>query len=822
MNQGQPAEPARETGVTCEVCGFEAQATDGLEPNYCERCGWSLGKLAVELVPSTLTLAGDRPEALSLRCRNSGWGHLKCTLGELPHGVSLAVGATREWTLGPHPHDVTVLVDPKTVDSAARTLPLSIWANDKRGVFTHDYRPPAPETALQEHPLAVPFQRRRLGPVHYFQELLLFQRRQRQQPWKLQNRGDVDLAVEIEVTGGYQVRRPGELPQTRLVVKLLGQNHTEELLIDAPEQGGTGTLTARVADLPHFDRDVLLCWIGEETIAENPHAWIIGIDFGTAKTAVFVTDCRVPGSPPAPVEWPSPAGPKRLKVPSAIEYVRNRVMPNFGWEVSPTAELDVRNTVIRSIKKRLIEDVRYRLPDGREVNAQDVVTDYIRFILSHVRQQPMFQRRDPFPQAQIVLGLPVRDQDEQFHEQERRTKMAAQAAGLRPEQLVCFPEPECAAVDFLCRQSEMGMTVQDGDLLCVFDGGAGTTDICILEVRLGQEASFVRRALAGFPIAGDVVDELLARHFLSRWKDEGVLEEVAADLSTFRIKGDATPRSYMQLLMQLRQLKEQLVFPDPDQPTAGPQSVQFVYGRTPDEAVEISWNLIDELYGPYAQKMVETGFQPEDVVPDWRKDQPGGRALGQALPSLRDVLWQNHIEPMNIRWLCLTGGTSFIPIQVALLQHLLQVATLIPPRTRLSELSRQSDSPLTLNVAQGAARRPQFRISGQLQADYALRLVTGQTSLEQAALARGDAPGKVAQETSFTLPPLCEANLQVVARVGTVSGVVYSQPVKNRDEVSTAMVLPTLEYGADQRLYLAIDIGAGGRRLGAMDRAVIV
>jgi molecular chaperone DnaK (HSP70) len=798
--------------MTCQVCNQAYEPNDS-DLSFCSRCGWSLGRLNVQFEEDVLTLAGLRPVTLKVICHNSGTGWLQCELGDLPRGVRPAEGTPRQWVVRSDPQEIFLEVNPGEVDRRATELPLVVWANDQRGKHPMDFRPVPREAARKAHTHTVRLQRSRLGPIHLFQELLLFRRTRQPQKLQIQNLGDVSVTVTVHSAEGFLVRRAGENPADRLTLRLASFPTTEEILVEAETPGAEGALRVEIPDLPPPDnqREVQLRWMPEEKLRAGGERWIFGIDFGTANTAIFYLDSHIPGGQPVPVKW-EVKGKQRLMVPSLIMYPFNRGMPVFGWDVPEMAELERRNVVIRSIKKRLTEDKTYALPNGKTVKAEEVVESFMRFLIRHVSRQPQFLgEEDLFENARVVMSLPVRDQDHQFEEQKQRTLRAAVQAGLNEDRLLFYPEPECAAVDFLRRRNEFGMAVQNGQLMCVFDCGAGTTDICVLEIHIKDgEVTFTRRALAGFPFGGDVVDELLLRHAVEVLKERGVLAGNEEDFSQFRLTGDRAPRSRPGVLNDLRLLKEMLSFPDREQPNQE-AAVQWRYGSKEGEFIEITWELIESKFRPYVQKMLHDGFQPEDIIPDWSREKPEGRKVEVALSSLEQVLWDEKMNPTDIRWLCLTGGSSFIPFIVEMLQHLLPRAVLVPKTQDLSRLSKAEDLPVALNVVQGAAYRPLFRVEGQLQADYYLRFISPSFKSDpKKVLPRGAAPGRKPQQVSFPLARGEAGRLELIAEVNGTRGAVYVLPLENPPTQPQVNILAEVRYAEEMSIHLTVSRAVSG------------
>lgn len=823
--------------MNCMVCQRQFDPNDP-DICYCPRCGWSLGQLSVALHPETLILAGPRPVPLTLICRNTGFGTLRCELDQesLPAGVTLAPGSESSLQLTSQPQEIRLLVDPRNLDKSLAVLPVVLHSYDRRGQHRMDFRPASLEAGRVAQPCALPIQRMRFGPVQIFQEMLLFRNLQRRQKLLVQNLGDVEVMLALTAPPGFQLRYGSQPPAGSMTLRLSGTPVPEEITVEAittvapVQRGGTPLiLRVEVADLPEDSRDIQLLWIPEETVETQRKRWIIGIDFGTAKTAIFFSDCNLPQPQPRPARWQMPTGDIRIKVPSVIMYpYTSPFPPRCGWDVPETAEVDGRDVVVRSIKKRLTDEtaIEYELSDGTVLTVDQVVEHYLRFIVGKFRQQDVFRGEgNPFDNAQVVLSLPVRDDEEQFEEQKRRTIHAAVRVGLNEDQILCYTEPECAAVDFLRRRQEMGMSVQQGDLLCVFDCGAGTTDICLLQIHYsGGELSFTRRALAGFPFGGDVIDELLTQYVLDEWLEKGKFHEYNADFSMFHLKGEAQARTRRFLLSALRRVKERLAFVDPDQlmPNNEPV-VSFSYNNDPADAIPITWSLIETLFRPYVQKMLHEGFDASDLIPDWSKEQPQGRPVGVKLPSLNAVLWREGLDAVDIRWLCLTGGSSFIPFLVKMLKQMFPQASLVPPVTMIPDLLKEQDTPMTLNVAQGAAARPLYRVEGQLPLDYLLQFSSSSGVTDPTVvLSRGGAPGKIGPQQAYRLMAGDTGTLRLIAQVGGERGVVYKKTLKNPYEDKHISILAQVEYGRDMKVYLTISFGVDNEVIPILEKIAVV
>lgn len=801
----------------CNVCNTDIGTDSSLM--YCCHCGWPLGRLDAQ-TELTVPVAGNTVR-FDYPVRNCGSGSLRLGMKEMPDGVTMADGSGSMWEIGPSGTSLRFQLDPTLFGHDVNELEIVFLVRDQRGMRSTDFRPAQIECTEREHRLRLRLLRQKYGPVHVCSDMLIMCRGQGYAPLRLHNQGDVPITIDIAAPKGFLIERPdGACVKSFSDVVMPGDC---EIPVRADRCfpigfGSTASIIVTVPDIPECSRNVSLVWMPDEELLCVGYSWIVGIDFGTAKTAVFISDCGLPNPDPRPVTWSMPGmTDERNKVDSVIMYPGNGGRARFGWEVPRVpSEKDV---VIRSIKTRLLDSKTYKLHNGSSKSVFDVVEDYIRFILERVKEQPEFRGNpDALENALTVLSLPVHDNDGKYLEQEMIARQAAVSAGLRDEMITCYPEPECAAVDFLRDREKWGLGLEDGDLLCVFDCGAGTTDISVVEVRIDNgEPSFIRKALAGFPIGGDVLDQQLADEFIRVLQDR---KQITIDMHRQIYQIGTWPATRQEIVRTLRDQKELLCYPSLDGTDAEPQSVVYEYGQS---TFEITWNLIDRLFRSHVVKMLCDGFEIDDIesISSLQFGESMGGISTDRLQSLDEVLYQNGIPKSEIKWVCLTGGSSVIPCVVDEIRRFFTAATVIPSPDKIAVLSRQLDSPHVLNVARGAAIRPLCRVDGQLQSDFVMEFIFPSETKTEVLLRANSTSGASGMSKSYWLRSGEHATVRIKTTIGTVTGTVFDYPVANPtpDVIS---LLVKLKYGIDKKIYLNLEEAVGSTRRTKLSEVCIV
>lgn len=809
-----------QSACACHICGAGYDEKDD-SVQYCTRCGWSLGYLLASVAPNPIPLVGFEATPCTLRLEHKGAGRVSIALADLPAGVQAAESANsylpltsqnplQEWKFQVagdlmEKEELVFYIDSNTTQEAPSSA-------------TGDFYRPA-DLAVQSHiPVRVPLVRQRLGPILVLNETLFFRSPRQNQFLYLQNEGDAPSELTLEVIeGDFQIEFPDKGLRTGDAT-IIQAREALQIAIAPPalirgQEIYKGKLRVSGQGVAK-PIETLLFARYPKPLEKPSERWIIGIDFGTYKSAVYVIDNLNAPDELVQVTWDD-RGTTRHKLPSVVMYPPSGAPPRFAWQVPSTVTSD--SLVVQSMKSQLYKDTVYEHEaTGRAYTSLEVATHFLTFLYRQLRNNPVFQGEDPFANARIVMSLPVLDDQVQFQLQKERTLLAAKQAGF-PALIETLSEPEAAAIDVIYHYEQFGIyDLQDGDCICVFDSGAGTTDICILKVYLsGGVPRFERLLRLGFPIGGDIVDALLAEH----WASESTGGDILYSNDSFT--GD------------IRAKKERLRFPD-DESKIDADEREPLESAYFGEGAAVSWSLIAHLYEPYVQMMLETGvpadatyprFTPSSEVEDWRS--LWGRVPFQkAYPSLREKM-QGFDQ--KIKWLCLTGGGSFIPCVVNRLLDMFASSKYTPKFITINAEQKEPAPLYTMNVARGAALSPLVDSSDLFPFTIGMRFESPSNAPKAHILIlAGTSPHTHSREVVLNLPP---------AEVGTMTLFVKTKIDGEDKEERERLLYKTfldapparalrmsarLQYRADARLHLVLKYPRNGASEAPDERDIIV
>ncbi len=291
----------------------------------------------------------------------------------------------------------------------------------------------------------------------------------------------------------------------------------------------------------------------------------IGIDFGTSTTVASFVGVDVQGQPLAP--QPIPIRQLRLDglghtdhlVPSAIAYINGAVLIGHGAiEYAPRLQEGV--NYWSSFKMQLGEDLgdqfyssQLRGQGGLPniVKPRHAASTFLRFVREGV--ETWLQENKHPSQVSYAVSIPA-----SFEANQRADLLAALLdAGMRVEGQTLIDEPNAAFISYLAEASKMGEPLRvtpDGLRGLVFDYGAGTCDISVLEVTPDSRLGYASRNLAISRFAnlgGDDVDYAVAEGILL----PQVMEASGRDLGDFT-RADLVRRILPQLKPAAQELKE--------------------------------------------------------------------------------------------------------------------------------------------------------------------------------------------------------------------------------------------------------------------------
>lgn len=220
-------------------------------------------------------------------------------------------------------------------------------------------------------------------------------------------------------------------------------------------------------------------------------AW--GIDFGTTNSALFGYIARY-GSNPSPVNFDEAGRP----VPSVVAFDKSSGQAYVGREAKRRHLENPDNYVFIHSIKSVLEDDSWRLEvGGRVLYPVDVATEIFKKLKELAKNQM-------YSVTNVVVAVP----NGATGKKRARIYEAAKRAGLEVRQFVT--EPLAA---FFANYNKL----QNERYVAVFDWGGGTLDITVLENR--TDGKIVELAKAGSEIAGDELDEAIAREIHRRLVD---------------------------------------------------------------------------------------------------------------------------------------------------------------------------------------------------------------------------------------------------------------------------------------------------------------
>ena len=260
-------------------------------------------------------------------------------------------------------------------------------------------------------------------------------------------------------------------------------------------------------------------------------ATFVGIDFGTSTTVVSVvtTDGEQERLVAEPISVTQPDESGReisdYLVPSCIAWTRDRLLVGRG-AAGLRAELVEGRNIWSSFKMRLGIDLGPQYPNTALAGGKGPVVierpqDAARVFFEHIREavEDFVQSRGLPPRIYYSVSVPAA-----FEANQRQDLLNALAeAGIPVEESGLIDEPNAAFLSYLVEMERNADGSRFIDTLAdkprrvlVFDFGAGTCDISVLEVKVEQERLSSRNlAISKFmALGGDDIDRAVARAVL--------------------------------------------------------------------------------------------------------------------------------------------------------------------------------------------------------------------------------------------------------------------------------------------------------------------
>lgn len=406
------------------------------------------------------------------------------------------------------------------------------------------------------------------------------------------------------------------------------------------------------------------------TSAPEGRPTVFAIDFGTSNSLLAAASATSL-FPPAPVD---PAAPDPTILRSAL-YFRRLEAGRFGAEaVHALVEDGFQGRLIRSIKRHLPSR---SFTATRIGNRQATLEDLIGAFLGAMRERAC--RHHDVDVTRVVMGRPARFSNDPAEDRlaEERLDRAARRAGF--DEVTFCPEPVAAAYDF-------ADDLDQPKVVLVADLGAGTSDFTV--VRMGRDGFDPADVLAvgGVAVAGDAFDGALVRtvvapHFGAgaRYRMPFGANDLELPLSLIQLlssPGDLTVADRGATLKLLEQIASGLV-----DPADRPRLDRFValvedgLGFPLYEGVEGAKRRLSDV-GETTLVVDEPSIALEERVTARDLADAGRKPLDQILAALDRTLAEAGIAAADVEILCLTGGTSRMPIvSSALAERLPRAAT---------------------------------------------------------------------------------------------------------------------------------------------------
>jgi len=383
---------------------------------------------------------------------------------------------------------------------------------------------------------------------------------------------------------------------------------------------------------------------------------IFAIDFGTSNSLLTAASpTRI--FPPAPLD-PDASDPTILR--SAL-YFRRLEEGHFGTAA-------VRALTADGFQGRLIRSVKRHLPSKsftttRVANKQATLEDLIGAFLRTMRERA--NRHYEVDVSRVVMGRPARFSNDASEDAlaEQRLEGAARRAGFT--EITFCPEPVAAAYDF-------AEDLVEPKVVLVADLGAGTSDFTVVRMRREGFSQGDVLAVGGVAVAGDALDGALVRSVVAPHFGAGAKYRVAFGHNDLEMPmslvtllaspGDLTVTDRGATLRMLETIRSGLV--DKSDRARLDRFVALVedgLGFLLYEGVEAAKRrLSDALETPLVVDEPSLAFEATATSAGLQTSSE--RQVDAILDVMMRTIETAGLSPDDIEILCLTGGTSRMPL----------------------------------------------------------------------------------------------------------------------------------------------------------------
>ena len=383
---------------------------------------------------------------------------------------------------------------------------------------------------------------------------------------------------------------------------------------------------------------------------------VFAIDFGTSNSLLAAASAERTFDP-IPLD---PDAPDPTVLRSAL-YFASLEETAFGTAA-------IRALVANGFKGRLIRSIKRHLPSKvfsktrigyRNAAIEDLIGAFLRCMRERANLHFDTDVR------RVVMGRPARFSNDDGEDRlaEERLGRAATRAGF--EDVSFCAEPVAAAYDF-------ADDLETPRLVLVADLGGGTSDYTVVRMGAGGFQPEDVRAVGGVAVAGDAIDGALVRglvapHFGSRARYRAPFGANDLDMPSALIQILSTPADLTildrdKIAEQLQRIRAGLI--DDEERPGLDRFIALVedgLGFTLYDAVESAKRRLSQ------EDRTEIAVEEADIAfraPATRGDleRVASAPREQIIASLERTLEAAAVRPEEVEILCLTGGTSRMPL----------------------------------------------------------------------------------------------------------------------------------------------------------------